>query len=381
MHIVVAIDSFKGSLTSSEAGHAVAAGMGRVFENARFTVMPVADGGEGTVAAFLERDDAEARRVDVVDPLRRDHQATYAYLPDRELAVMEMSAACGLPLVGEERHPDRATTYGFGQMILHGVDQGARRFLIGLGGSATNDGGVGMLQALGFGFYDRDGEPVGDGAASLEALASIDISTRDLRLDDCEFKIACDVDNPLLGKCGASAVYGPQKGVSPDEIERFDGYLAHYHRITASVIEDADESVPGVGAAGGMGYAFRTYLPSTLQPGIELILGEIGAEQHIERADLVVTGEGRIDAQTLMGKTPAGVAALAKRHQVPVVAFAGCLGEGIESVNEVIDAYFPILATAGDLADALDPQIARGNLERTAEQVARVLALPPVARR
>ncbi|MBP5228142.1 MAG: glycerate kinase [Kiritimatiellae bacterium] len=368
MKVAIAIDSFKGSLGSVAAGEAAAAGIRRVFPDAECVIRPLADGGEGTVDALVSGLAGERRCVTVTGPMGRPVEAVYGLLPDGT-AVMEMAAAAGLTLVAPDaRDPLRATTFGVGELIRDAAARGARRFIMGIGGSATNDGGAGMLQALGFRLLDAAGNAIPRGGGGLTALARIDSGTW---RGDLAFRIACDVSNPLCGPLGASAVYGPQKGASPETVAVLDGALAHF----AAVAGDEAAS-PGDGAAGGLGFAFRRFLGGELLPGVELIMSETGLESLLRDADVVVTGEGRLDGQTAMGKAPAGVARLAKRYGKPVLAFSGCVGDGVEAVHGVgIDAFFPILGKVTPLADALDVRYAAANLTRTVEQVFRCLRL------
>jgi len=373
-HILIAIDSFKGSLSSLEAGNAAADGIVRAFPDAVCTVRPLADGGEGTVDALTAGLGGEIREVSVHGPRRAPTVARYGILQGG-IAIMEMAQASGLPLLApEERDPMVTTTCGVGEMILDAIAHGCRDFILGIGGSATNDGGTGMLTALGWRFLDAAGEPIPDGAAGLAHLARIDASAVPAAVRECRFRVACDVSNPLCGDRGCSAIYGPQKGATPENIPYMDALLAEYAALTASVCSNADPDFPGAGAAGGLGFALRAYLGAELVPGVELILGATGMEEAIARADIVVTGEGRLDRQTSMGKAPAGVAALAKRHHKPVIAFSGCLGEGARACNDCgIDAYFPILPACMTPQQAMEHTVAYGNLSDTAEQAFRLI--------
>ena len=371
MKVVIAIDSFKGSLSSLEAGEAAAVGVLRAFPDAECVVRPLADGGEGTVDALVSGMGGEFREVSVTGPSGRPVVARYGLLPGGT-AVMEMAQASGITLVsGEERNPLLTTTYGVGEMILDAAAHGAARIVMGIGGSATNDGGAGMLQALGFRLLDAEGNDLPRGGAALARLAKVEppptnSTTPSLaNFSNLSFRIACDVTNPLCGPKGASAVFGPQKGATPDMVSQLDDALAHF----ASVAGGSPDA-PGAGAAGGLGYAFATFLNAELVPGVDLVLQETRLADAIAGADVVVTGEGRLDGQTAMGKAPIGVARLAKRHGARVVAFAGCLGDGVETLNAAgIDAYFPILRRVVTLDEALDRGAAAANLADTAEQV------------
>ena len=374
MKIAVVMDSFKGSMTSLEAGEAVKNGIKRAAPDAEVVVKPIADGGEGTVDALVCGMNGSYRQLRVTGPLGEKVDCTYGILPDEQTAVMEMSAAAGLPLIPpSSRNPLYTTTRGVGEMILDAIEQGCRRFIIGIGGSATNDGGVGMLQALGFDFLDRDGNAIRSGAQGLQELVRIDNAHVLPQLKECSFRIACDVSNPLCGENGCSAVYGPQKGATSESIERMDRWLNHYAQLAKQLYPQADAEKPGTGAAGGMGFAFLTFLNAQLIPGIQLVMEEMGAEQLFQQSDLVITGEGRLDGQTMMGKVPVGVAALAKKHHKPVVALAGCTSREATACNgQGIDAFFPILREVVTLEQAMQKEQAMENLMLTAEQVLRL---------
>lgn len=360
--ILVAVDSFKGSMTSLEAGNAIKKGIKSILPDTEVRVRPVADGGEGTTDALIYgRDGVSRERCYVTGPLGDRITAEYTIYnaADGRTAVMEMAAAAGLPLVPENRRdPMHTTTYGVGEMINDAVSKGCERFIIGIGGSATNDGGIGMLQALGFSCLDADGKDVPYGAAGLGVLermirpdgmfgienksgqkeAEVSCVTGDgevefvSKLMHCSFRIACDVTNPLVGELGCSRVFAPQKGADAETVEIMDGYMKNYADVVErSAEEKFDRYTKGAGAAGGLGYAFLMFLGGKLMPGIDIVLSETGLEADVEWADTVITGEGRIDAQTMMGKTPSGVARLAKKHGKYVIAMGGCLGDGAEN--------------------------------------------------
>lgn len=375
MHIVVAMDSFKGSLSSLEAGQAVARGVARVVPEARVVVRPLADGGEGTVEALAAGLGGVRHRVRVTGPLGAPVDCVYAILPDGCTAVLEMSGAAGLTLVDPARRdPLRATSRGVGEVIRDAVARGCRRFVVGLGGSATNDGGAGMLQALGYGFLDGAGRPVAPGAAGLRDLCAITADHVLPELADCVFKVACDVTNPLCGPQGCSAVYGPQKGATPAMIEEMDRWLARYAALAGRLFPGrANPDHPGAGAAGGMGFAFLTFTRGVLQSGIDIVLAETRLGDCLRDADLVITGEGCLDAQSAMGKAPVGVARLAKAYGKPVVAFAGSVAPDAAVCNDRgIDAFFPILRGVSTLEEAMRPAAARANLAAAAEQALRL---------
>lgn len=380
MKIIAAMDSFKGSLTSLEAGEWVKRGIHRADPDVQVAVCPLADGGEGTVEALTAGCGGRFQRINVTGPLGEPVEAVYGILRDGT-AVMEMAAAAGLTLIDPaKRNPLHTTTYGVGEMIRDAIDRGCRRLVIGIGGSATNDGGIGMLQALGWELQDREGNAVPYGAAGLEKLAAICGEGALPQLQECSFQIICDVTNPLCGPRGCSAVFAPQKGADGELIRRMDQWLMHYAELAREVSPQADPDCPGAGAAGGMGFAFQTFLRGRLEPGIRVVLRETGLEREIRDADLVITGEGCLDGQTVMGKAPVGVAALAKQYQKPVIALAGCvIGEAADCHQAGIDAFFPILRRAVTLEEAMDKEQAGRNLAETAEQVYRLYCIARTA--
>lgn len=373
MKVVVAMDSFKGSLTSLAAGAAAREGILRADPAAEVLVRPLADGGEGTVEALVSGMGGRLRTVRVTGPLGEGVDCAYGVLGDT--AVIEMAGAAGLPLVpAEERDPLRTTTYGVGEVIADAIAQGCRRFLVGIGGSATNDGGAGMLQALGFGLLDAEGKDIPRGAQGLKKLARIETAGALPALAGCRFRVACDVTNPLCGEKGASAVFGPQKGARPADIPRMDAWLAAYAQIAAKAFPGADPEAPGTGAAGGLGFAFRTFLSGELEPGVQIVLEETRLAEALAGADVVVTGEGRLDGQTAMGKAPVGVARLAKARGCLVLALAGGVTRDAGACNGAgIDAFFPAVRGVTTLAEAMDPENARANLADAAEQAFRLL--------
>ena len=343
---------------------------------ANVTVCPIADGGEGTVEALTSGGRGSLSTVKVTGPLGEKVDAAYGIYEETGCAVIEMSAAAGITLVPEElRDPMKTTTFGVGELIGDAISQGVRRFIIGIGGSATNDGGVGMLSALGFEFLDTDGKAVTGGAAGLGHLACVKRDRVIPHLDECTFRVACDVKNPLLGDVGCSAVYGPQKGGTDETIPLMDSYLAKYADITKrDVKSDADPSFPGAGAAGGMGFALKYYLGATLESGCELIMNETRLEEHIRDADLVITGEGRLDSQSAMGKVPVSVAAIAKKHGVPVIAIAGCVTRDALALNSYgIDAFFPVIQNPCTVAEAMEYNTAKANIEAAAVQIGNLI--------
>ena len=375
MKVVVAIDSFKGSLSSLQAGNAVKEAVLGFNKDAQVVVKPMADGGEGTVDAFAGASGAQTVEITVTGPRYQPVKAKYCILADGCTAVMEMAAAAGITLISAaERNPLETTTYGVGEMIKDAIAKGCRRFIMGIGGSATNDGGIGMLTALGYEFLNQNGEPVATCGKGLQEIVCIRKGNILPALKECTFRIACDVENPLCGEIGCSAIYGPQKGATPAMIGDMDGWLAHYAEIAKTVSATADPLYPGAGAAGGLGFAFLAFTNAELKSGIQLVLEEIALEQDIRDADIVVTGEGRLDAQSVMGKAPVGVARLAKKYGKKVIAFSGCVTEEAEACNDHgIDAFFPILRQVTTLEDALNPENAYKNLRKTATQVFRLI--------
>lgn len=375
MKVVIAIDSLKGSLTSLEAGEAIAAGIRRVDAEAGICIRPLADGGEGTVDALTYGMGGRVESISVTGPLMIPVICQYGILGDEKTAVIEMAGAAGITLVKEEeRNPLAATTFGVGEVIRDAVSKGCRRFIVGIGGSATNDGGIGMLQALGYGILDREGKPVPFGAVGLALIESIDASHVLPELSECTFKIACDVTNPLCGPQGCSAVFGPQKGADPSMILDMDRWLLHFAELAKESYPEADCNKAGVGAAGGLGFAFSTFMEAVLESGVKIVLEETRLEEYVRDADILVTGEGRLDGQTVMGKAPIGAAEAAKKYGKPVIAFSGCVTEDAVLCNAAgIDAFFPILREIVTLEEAVKPDTAKKNMTDTAEQVFRLI--------
>ena len=375
MKVVVAIDSLKGSLSSIEAGMAIRDGVLAAKPDAEVIVKPLADGGEGTTDALIEGMNGKRIDLTVTGPMHSPVDAYYGYLADSHTAVMEMASAAGITLVpAEEKNPLLATSYGVGEMMNDALQKGCRNFIIGIGGSATNDGGIGMLKALGVRFLDENGEDAGEGGQALAKVTQIDVSGLNPLLKECHIQVACDVNNPLCGENGSTYVYGPQKGVTEDMKKQLDEDMAHFAMVTSETLGNDYHDTPGAGAAGGLGFAFLSYIGATLTPGIELILDAVRLEQELPNADIVVTGEGCLDFQTAMGKAPVGVARLAKKYYAKVIAFAGSVTKEASACNkEGIDAFFPILRSVCTLEEAMDPANARANLTATVEQVFRLL--------
>lgn len=374
MKAVIAIDSLKGSLSSIEAGQAIAEGIKKADAKAEVVIRPLADGGEGTVEALVCGMNGTLQHVKVTGPLGEPVVCEYGIIDETKTAVIEMSGAAGITLVPDtKKNPLYTTTYGAGEVIRDAIEKGCRRFIVGIGGSATNDGGIGMLQALGYGFLNKDGQQVPFGAIGLKELETITDTYVLPELAECEFKIACDVTNPLCGENGCSAVYGPQKGANPSMIMEMDKWLRYYAALAREKFPKADLNEPGTGAAGGLGFAFLTFTNAVLESGIKIVLEETKLESFVKDADVVVTGEGRLDFQTAMGKAPVGVAELAKKFDIPVLAFAGSVTKDATECNKNgIDAFFPILRGISTLEEAMKPENAKQNLIDTAEQAFRL---------
>ncbi|AQU74299.1 glycerate kinase [Priestia megaterium] len=375
MKIVIAPDSFKESLTALHVCEAVEKGIKTHFPNAEISKVPMADGGEGTVQSLVDATDGEIIQTKVTGPLGKEVEAFYGILGDGNTAVIEMAAASGLHHVPvDKRNPLITTTRGTGELILKALDHQVKHIIIGIGGSATNDGGAGMAKALGAKLLDANGAEIKEGGGSLDQLTAIDLTNLDSRLAEVKVEVACDVDNLLTGKTGASAVFGPQKGATPDMVKQLDRNLAHYAAVIEKEMDIHIQNVPGAGAAGGLGGGLLAFLSAELKPGVDIVIKATELENYIKDADLVITGEGRIDGQTIYGKTPIGVAKTAKKHSVPVIAIAGSIGAGSEAVYEHgISALFSVVPGAVDLSEALEK--ADENIERTAKNVASVIRL------
>ena len=375
MKVVVAIDSLKGSLSSIEAGEAIKSGVLKVMPEAEVCVRPLADGGEGTVEALALGMGGKLETVEVTGPLGKKVNCVYGILEESKTAIMEMSGAAGITLVPDaERNPLHTTTYGVGEVIKDAISKGCRHFIVGIGGSATNDGGIGMLQALGYGMLDKDGKQVPFGAKGLKEIETITDDFVIPELKECTFRVACDVTNTLCGELGCSAVFGPQKGADPTMIIQMDKWLAYYAKLTSEKYEKANAKQAGTGAAGGLGFAFLAYTNAVLESGIKIILEETKLEEYVKDADIVVTGEGRLDGQTVFGKAPIGVAKIAKKFDKPVIAFSGAVTEDAVACNEHgIDAFFPILRRIQTLQEAMEPSNARDNMAAAVEQVFRLM--------
>jgi glycerate kinase len=388
MRILVAPQALKGSSTAAQTGQAIAKGVQAILPDAQVTIIPIADGGEDTVQTLVDAMGGHIVHTKVTGPLSEPVDAFLGLLGDGSTAVIEMAACAGLPLVPPtRRNPLITTTYGVGELILFALSQGYRQFILGIGGSATNDAGAGMAQALGGRLIDIDGQPIARGGAALASLAHVDISTLDPRLSTCTFRVACDVSNPLCGPEGASAVYGPQKGATPDMVEELDAALAHFATIVEQDLHRSLANIPGAGAAGGLGAGLLAFLPANLEPGTQIIFDMLHLEEHIAQNDLVITAEGQIDAQTVYGKSISAIASLARQHNVPVLALAGGLAPGHEQLYKLgVSAIIPLPPGPLSLSESIKQaeQLTRDATERAmrmigiGHQMARHKSMPPV---
>jgi len=354
MKIVIAPDSFKDSLSAQGVADAIALGLTEIWPDAQLIKCPMADGGEGTIESVLAACNGELRRIEVRGPLGAPVNAAWGWLPHSHTAIIEMAEASGLQLVPVDRRDAcSSSTFGTGQLIRAALDAGAQRVILAIGGSATNDGGAGAMQALGVKLLDAHGKALAPGGLALAHLARIDMTDLDPRLADVRFDIAADVDNPLCGPHGASAIFGPQKGASPDQVEQLDRALGHFAGLCAETLKTEVRDEPGSGAAGGLGFAAKAFLGAQFQAGVEVVAELVGLAEAVKNADLVITGEGRFDAQTLRGKTPFGVARIARQQGVPVIVIAGTLGEGYQQLYaHGIDAAFALASGPMTLAQA-----------------------------
>lgn len=372
MKVVIAIDSFKGSLTSLEAGYAVKEAIESIDDKTQVCVYPLADGGEGMLEAWMFNNLGRMETIVVQGPHHGKIDASYGIIGQK--AIIEIASCCGLNLVERShRNPMNTTTYGLGEMIKDAYEKGCREFVIGLGGSATNDGGLGMLQALGMKFFDEAGRLIGPYGRDLLNIKSMEIGSIAPQLQKCMFTVASDVVNPLCGEKGASNIFGPQKGANKETVEIMDQALFNYSKIMEKSFDCNTHDMPGSGAAGGLGFAFLTCFNAQLRPGIELIIENLDLEKEFNDADIVVTGEGSMDEQTVMGKAPIGIARLAKRHNCKVISFCGKT-DGSPKLNEAgIDAFFPIQQGPSTLDESMNKKIAEKNLKATAKQVFRLI--------
>ncbi len=375
MKIVIASDSFKGSMSSMDVATAAVAGVAEVYPEAEVVAVNVADGGEGTVDAIVDALHGALVQCEVSDPLGRPIMATYGVAG--EIAVMEMAAASGLPLLTvEERNPWATSTQGTGEMIMDAIARGCRKFLVGIGGSATNDAGMGMLQAMGYRFYDANDELITDGCGGvLSRIARIDDSQVSAAVKECVFTVACDVDTPFCGPEGAAPVFAPQKGADAEMVKRLDEGMASFANVIADTYAIDIVPLAGAGAAGGMGGAFRAFLGATLKRGIDMVLDAIDFDTAIQGADLVITGEGKVDFQTAKGKTAAGVLARAKKQHIPVVAIGGCV-EMCDSLLQMgFAGIYPILEEQVPLEVAMQREFAMSNVRQTVAKILRTINL------
>jgi len=375
MKIVIAPDSYKESLSAQQVAMQIEQGFSEIFPEAEYVRLPVADGGEGTVEAMVAATKGKMVRLNVTGPLGKEVEAFYGLSGDDSCAYIEMAAASGLELVPvAQRNPLITTSYGTGELIRSALDKGVEHFIIGIGGSATNDGGAGMVQALGAKLLDKEGRQIGFGGEKLADLSKIELGELDPRLKNCRFEVACDVTNPLLGEQGASAVFGPQKGATPELVNQLDRALAHYAEIIRRDLDIDVLTIPGGGAAGGMGAALHAFCQAELRRGIEIVTEALGLDELVKDATLVITGEGRIDSQTIHGKVPIGVAKVAKRYNKPVIGIAGSLTKDVAVVHQHgLDAVFSVIYSVCTLDDALAS--AADNVRMTARNIAATLAI------
>lgn len=377
MKIIIAPDSFKESMSALEAASAIESGFKRVFPKANFIKIPMADGGEGTVKSLVDATDGKIVKKTVTGPLGKSVEAFYGLTGDGKTAIIEMAAASGLHLISkEDRTPLYTTTKGTGELILAAVNHGIKHIIIGIGGSATNDGGSGMAQALGAKLLDSNGKQIGLGGAELRKLRSIDVTDLDPRLSETHVEIACDVDNPLIGEQGAAAVFGPQKGATPEMVSTLDENLAHYANLLKRDLGKDIANIPGAGAAGGLGAGLLAFLDGNLRRGVDIVIDTVQLENAIKDAAFVITGEGKIDSQTAYGKTPMGVAQVAKKYGVPVIGITGMVDS--HSVGEVTDnhginAVFSIVPGPVSLDESMENAVKY--TETLAENIARLIQL------
>ncbi|MDG9729413.1 glycerate kinase [Ignatzschineria sp. RMDPL8A] len=372
--IVIAPDAFKESLTADEAATAIAEGFKRVLPEADYHLAAVSDGGEGLIETMLFAKEGSRIKASAHDPIGRKIESEFGWVDSEQLAIIEIAKVSGIELISPfDRNPLHTTSFGTGELILAALDHGAKKILIGLGGSATNDGGVGMLQALGVQFFDHNGNPLGQGGRALLELAEIDLSKLDPRLFNVEVEVACDVKNPLTGTNGASAVFGPQKGATPQMVGMLDRALGQFADVVKHDMGKEIDNIQGAGAAGGMGAALMGFLDAKLHSGIELVIEHLNLRNHIKSADLVITGEGQLDEQTLFGKTPIGVAECAKEYGVPVIGVAGALGANSE---KLLEAGFNAIFSCSPGVITLDDALKNGgeNLTALSENIARLIA-------
>lgn len=375
MKIVIAPDSFKESMTAKEACEAIEKGMKIALPNAEFIKVPMADGGEGTTQSLVDATEGKMYFVETTGPLGEKVKSKFGILGNGEIAVLEMASTSGLELVPrEKRNPMITTTYGTGELIKKAMDMGAKTILIGIGGSATNDGGAGMIQALGGKLLDENGKQISFGGGELSKIKKIDLSELDSRIKNIKFIAACDVQNPLTGETGAANVFGRQKGATEEMVKNLDNNLKHYAELIRKDVKVDVENIPGAGAAGGLGAGLMAFLNAELRKGIDIVVEYSKLEEKIKGADFVITGEGSIDSQTRFGKTPYGVVSVAKKHGVPNITLAGNVSKDIEILYDYgFDAIFSIMQGVDNLDNAL--KNGKVNLEKTAENIARLIRI------
>ncbi|MGF1760631.1 glycerate kinase [Photobacterium sagamiensis] len=375
MKIVISPDSFKESLDALTVADSIEIGFKQVFPNADYVKLPMADGGEGTLQVLVDATQGQMMKTTVTGPLGEPVEALWGMSADKRTGFIEMAEASGIERVqAEDRNPLITTTYGTGELIIAALDHGVSQLIIGIGGSATNDGGIGMMQALGVSFKDVEGQELTYGGSALKCLDYIDVSGLDVRTRHCAIKVACDVTNPLIGPEGASKIFGPQKGATPEMVAQLDDALSHYADVMKSCLKRDVAMLPGAGAAGGLGAAFRAFLGADMRPGVDLVIEALKLEDVIQDASLVITGEGKLDGQSLYGKVPIGVAKVAKRYNKPVIAIAGSLSEDVNVVHSHgIDAIFSCLHQVGTLQEALSN--AQSNLIRVSRNIASSMAI------
>lgn len=376
MKVLIAIDSFKGSLSSFDGSKAITEGIHDVYKRAEIVTVLLADGGEGTVETLVHAKQGKIIEKEVTGPLGTKVLALYGMLENSNTVVIEVAAICGLPLVPDEkRNPYYTTTYGVGQLICDAIEKGCRDFVIGLGGSATNDAGIGMLQALGYSFLDVNNKEVGYGGYELHKIQTIDAEGVNPALKECTFKVAFDVNNPLYGENGASYIFSPQKGATPEMVKELDAGLKHFAEVTFRELNRDIQNIVGAGAAGGLGAALAGFLDAQLLSGVELLLEILGMEEKLDGVDFVITGEGKLDDQTSMGKAPLGVAQLAAKHGIPVIALAGGVTQQASVLNQLgITSYFSIMNEPMTLGEAMEPRLTFNNLRLITRQLFRLIA-------
>ncbi len=375
MKVVLAFDSFKGSLSSLEVAGSFSKGVKKIFPDAEIVSFSMADGGEGTVESLVDGEKGKTIELKVQNPLMKEVNAKYGILKDNT-AVIEMASASGLPLIAEnERNPLKTTTFGTGQLIKDAIEKGAREFIVGIGGSATNDAGIGMLNALGYEFLDENGnklEPIGQNLAKITKVCDKNALKE---LADCNFTVACDVNNPLYGKNGAAYVFAPQKGATQSIVEELDNGLQSFANVVKTYNNKDVANTEGAGAAGGLGFGFVSFLNTKLQKGIDIVIEKLLLEDAIKDANMVITGEGRIDCQSMMGKVPTGVSLLAKKYNIPTIAIGGCVNEDIENIYDYgITSTFAIVNKAMSLQEAMEKENAELLVTNTAENIFRLVA-------